>query len=109
MTLPDGLYDLLLTEGLTAKLEPQHSEIQTIADGGSDYLVDALARQLAGILDDVSGDGTDKLRRQLDLVNTLLVTLRQELGAEKLGADPAEIVDRTSRRFWVFCFRWIET
>ena len=96
MTLPDGLYDLLLTEGLTAKVEPQHSEIQTIADGGSDYLVDALARQLAGILDDVSGDGTDKLRRQLDLVNTLLVTLRQELGAEKLGADPAEIVDLVS-------------
>lgn len=96
MTFPDGLYDLLLTEGLAAKLNVQHAEVQVIADGASNFLVDALARQLAGILEEMPGDGNDKTRRQLELVNALLITLRQRLEEEECKTDSAEIIDLIS-------------
>ncbi|MDO8262206.1 MAG: DUF3427 domain-containing protein [Gallionella sp.] len=96
MTLPDGLYDLLLTESLTAKLEPEYMETQALSDNASGPLIEALARQLAGILEDISGDSAAKSLQQLELVNELLIALRQRLNTEKSLPDPAEIIDLIS-------------
>ncbi len=97
MTLPDGLYDLLLTERIAAKLVQDHAEIQVIGDDATEFLVDSLARQLAGILEDISGDANEKLRRQLELVNGLLVTLRQKLESDGNKVASAEIIDLISQ------------
>ncbi|MBN9405328.1 MAG: DUF3427 domain-containing protein [Burkholderiales bacterium] len=82
MTLPDGLYDLLLTEGLArslAGLDPSHADVSALKGGVADFLSEVVTRQLASILDELSGDDADKARRQLELVNGLLVMLRQRL------------------------------
>jgi hypothetical protein len=79
MALPDGLYDLLLTEGLTrslAALDPISADVLALKGGAAEFLADAITRQLATILDDVAGDDADKAKRQLELVNGLLVMLR---------------------------------
>ena len=96
MALPDGLYDLLLTEGLAARLEPEHAETQALTDNACDPLVEALARQLTGILEDISGDSPAKSLQQLALVNGLLISLRQKLGTEGTLTNPTEIIDLVS-------------
>lgn len=99
MALPDGLYDLLLTEGLArslAALDPGSAELLSLKGGAPELLVDVITRQLGAILDDVAGDDTDKPRRQLELVNELLVMLRHRLAAaEGAGATSgsAEVID----------------
>jgi hypothetical protein len=60
MALPDGLYDLLLTEGLTrslAALDPISADVLALKGGAAEFLADVITRQLATILDDVAGDG----------------------------------------------------
>lgn len=69
MALQDGLYDLLVTERLLGRLLPEQSLVETLTTGGVDVLADAVARQLADVLDDMGGEGSDKLLRQLELVN----------------------------------------
>jgi len=96
MALTDGLYDLLLTEGIAAKLVQDHAQVQLIRDAATDFLVDSLARQLTGILEDISGEPNEKLSTQLELVNGLLVTLRQKLETEKTKAGSTEIIDPIS-------------
>lgn len=96
MALPDGLYELLLTESLTAKLEPDYAETQALSGNASGPLIEALARQLAGILEDVPGDSAAKSLQQLELVNDLLIALRQKLGTGKGLTDSAEIIDLVS-------------
>lgn len=99
MALPNGLYDLLLTEGLArslAAVDPNSADVLALKGGATDFLADAITRQLAAILDDVSGDGVDKAKRQLELVNDLLVTLRQRLQpSDGSNGDlpSAEVVD----------------
>ena len=99
MALPDGLYDLLLTEGLArslAAIDPRSADVLALKGGAAEFLADVITRQLATILDDVSGDDTDKAKRQLELVNELLVMLRHRLNANagSNGASaPAEVVD----------------
>jgi superfamily II DNA or RNA helicase/HKD family nuclease len=99
MPLHDGLYDLLLTEGLARSLvalDPDSADVQALRGGAAEFLAEAMTRQLATILDDVGGDGDDKARRQLELVNGLLVTLRQRLTAvqNSIGStSSAEVVD----------------
>jgi hypothetical protein len=56
MALSDGLYDLLLTEGLArslAALEPGSAEVLSLKGGAPELLVDVITRQLGAILDDV--------------------------------------------------------
>lgn len=98
MALPDGLYDLLLTEGLArslADLDPSRTDVSALKGGAAERLTDVITRQLSSILGDVSGDEAEKAKRQLELVNELLVMLRQRLAAS--GADGAlasgEVVD----------------
>jgi superfamily II DNA or RNA helicase/HKD family nuclease len=99
MALPDGLYDLLLTEGLArslAALEPASTDVRSLHGGVAEWLAEAIARQLRVILDDLSGDDAESATRQLELVNHLLFTLRQRLAGGD-GADPSaaesQIVD----------------
>jgi len=98
MALPDGLYDLLLTEGLVrslADLDPSRVDVSALKGGAAEFLADVITRQLSTILDDVSGDEAEKAKRQLELVNGLLVMLRQRLaGSSADGASAAgEVVD----------------
>lgn len=99
MALSDGLYDLLLTEGLArslAALDPGSAEVLSLKGGAPELLVDVITRQLGAILDDVAGDDTDRPRRQLELVNELLVALRHRLAAaEGQGATSGscEVID----------------
>ena len=79
MTLPDGLYDLLVTEGLASRLDLNRSEVFALKGGAAELLADSLSRQLAAILDDVVVDDADKAHPQLELVNALLVSLKQRL------------------------------
>lgn len=86
MSLPDGLYDLLLTEGLArslATLDPSRADVSALKGGAAEFLLDVITRQLGVILDDFSGDDAEKTKRQLDLVNELLVMLRHRLNGHK--------------------------
>lgn len=99
MALPDGLYDLLLTEGLArslAELDPSRADVSALKGGAAEFLTDAITRQLAALLDDVSGDGAEKVKAQLELINGLLVMLRQRLtgGDGAVGTGPsADVID----------------
>ncbi len=99
MALPDGLYDLLLTESLAcslAALDPISADVLALKSGASDFLAEVITRQLGAILDDVAGDDADKPRRQLELVNDLLVMLRQRLSTGSSSAASmasADVVD----------------
>ena len=94
MPLPDGLYDQVLTQTLQALVarstDQSTRSLQALdpADAPA-RLSELLAAQLAQMLDDLHGEGDDKLRQQLELVNFLLVSLRLRLGQ---GADSADIV-----------------
>ena len=93
MALPDGLYDLLLTEGLArslAALGASGVDVAALKGGASEVLADVISRQLASILEDLGGDDSEKPRRQLELVNDLLVMLRRRLtGGHPSIARPA--------------------
>lgn len=93
MPLPDGLYDLLLTDRLLASLPEDRCEIEAVHGEAGAAFADLLGRQLAAILDDIADDSGDKLRRQLELVNTILVALRERLRSDMRDADAAQIVD----------------
>lgn len=93
MTLPAGLYELLLTERSAPRLDGQRADVQPLRDGAASLLTDALARQLGAILEDLHGEGPDKALRQLELVNSLLATLRERLAREAGAAEMADSVD----------------
>ena len=99
MALQDGLYDLLISEGLArslAALEPGSAEVRSLNGGVTERLVDAITRQLGAILDHFGGDDAERAGRQLELVNEILVALRHRLaaghGASATGTA-AEVVD----------------
>jgi HKD family nuclease len=102
MALPDGLYDLLLTEGLAnslADIGADLTDVVALKGGGAELLADLITRQLATILEEVAGDDADKAKRQLELVNELLVTMRRRLqssGGSHIATDTGEVVDRVA-------------
>ena len=99
MALPNGLYDRLLTEGLVrslAELDAAHADVSALKGGAAEFLAELMTRQLSAILNDVAGDGSDKVIRQLELVNGLLLMLRQRLTASDAtvaDAISADVVD----------------
>lgn len=98
MSLRDGLYDTLLTEALErllGDLGPGRVELQPLAGGARDYLVDSLGRQIAALLDEIQGSDEERARRQLELVNALLVWLRGRLApaGSAAGDQEASVVD----------------
>lgn len=93
MRLPDGLYDKLVTESLAQLVatlkEPAHRTLSLIPAGEvSERLTEALAKQLTVLLDELAGEGAEKAKRQLALINALLVYLRQQAGAAAGLLDP---------------------
>ena len=96
MSLPDGLYDLLLTEALTRNLPTGGVSISEVREGAVALLMDAVARQLASILEDLDGEGDAKAEQQLALVNSVLVSVRERLGTAKTPIDDQSAVDLLS-------------
>lgn len=105
MPLPDGLYDQVLTQTLQALVarstDQSTRSLQALdpADAPA-RLSELLAAQLAQMLDDLHGEGDDKLRQQLELVNFLLVSLRLRLGQGVVAdavAEPAQILQAVHR------------
>jgi superfamily II DNA or RNA helicase/HKD family nuclease len=91
MTLPDGLYNLLLTEQLLAGLDLQRADLAAFNGEQFELLLDVLTRQLASTLEDIGGEAPDLALRQVELVNALLALLRQRRQA--LQPNPAETAD----------------
>jgi superfamily II DNA or RNA helicase/HKD family nuclease len=83
MALPDGLYDLLLTERLLSGLDLERAEVAAFTGERTELLLDALVRQLADALGDTTTAEPDLPLRQAELVNALLVLLRQRLQAQR--------------------------
>lgn len=91
MTLPDGLYDLLLTERLLATLDTPSAQLSGFDGSQLDQLLDLVAKQLAGALDDVGREDSSPPLQQVDMVNSLLSWLRQRLKERR--PDTAEAID----------------
>lgn len=93
MELPDGLYDQVLTESLrdaifqTTKEHGRTFKPLSVEDA-PERIVEAIASQLLLILDDLKGEGPEKLRGQLELANALLLHTRQHVKARGDGIDP---------------------
>lgn len=99
--LPDGLYDQLLTEdlasALTQNLQSEHYTLKDLdAKSATRRLADALAEQLAQVLEDISssdpGDSDDnskaaRLQAQLEFANATLIEVRKRLTAQSPDQD----------------------
>ena len=79
MSLSRGLYDLLVTESVAARIEA-HGDAAALDDlGGPEapsLLSDLIGRTLANVLEELQATGTDHLVKQVQLVNALLGQLR---------------------------------
>ena len=94
MELPDGLYDQLLTEALwdsiAGSTDDNGRTLHALKpEDAPERLAELLAQQLTRILDDIEGDGQEKLQRQLDLVNSILINARQRIGT---AVNQAEVL-----------------
>ena len=88
MTLHDGLYDRLLTDDLARRIISSQARLENVREDLTSLLVDALSRQLTAILEDMEGEGPERVQNQLELANGLLIELRRRLS----GAN-ADIID----------------
>lgn len=98
--LPSGFYDLLLTERSRDALDAGASKTRPLDIAESARLAEALQRQLASVLNDIS-DG-ESIQSQLALVNGLLTELRRRLAPETaevldLIADPPSVLTSVLR------------
>ncbi|MDP3878477.1 MAG: DUF3427 domain-containing protein [Methylobacter sp.] len=85
MTFHDGLYDEVLSNALWEQLSKSTSEtdrsLEIISpEDATERLADALARQFTRMLDELEGDGHEKVHQQLELVNSVLTDVRHRLG-----------------------------
>lgn len=92
MELPDGLYDRLLTESLRDALASVAEDRSRTLKGpstedASERLVEVITSQLGRILDDLPGDGQEKIQRQLALANAVLLHARQHLDGHDSRGD----------------------
>lgn len=93
MNLPEGLYDLLLTDSLQARLDEASAQREPLAGNAAEWLGELIGRQMAAVLEELPGDGHDKRMAQLALINELLVSLRTRLAAQSRSADAAALLD----------------
>lgn len=91
MTLPEGLYDLLLTERLRANLDTDRADLATFRGERTELLLDALTRQLSNALAGADDQVSAKALNQVEIVNSLLVLVRQRLQA--LQPETTDAVD----------------
>lgn len=104
--LPDGLYDEVLTEALwnavSRSTDERQRTLETLqADDAAGRLAEVIARQLSRILDDLDGEGQDKLLRQLELANAVLKAARQRLTADAAVdamVSPPQVLHAIHRR-----------
>lgn len=99
MQLPDGLYDKFVTASVAQLIaglrDPSCRTLSALpSEEASERMADALARQLTLLLDELDGDGAEKAKRQLALVNALLVHLRQQAAAGNVDplVEPPQIL-----------------
>ena len=98
MQLPDGLYDKLVTESVAQLIaglrDPSCRTLSALpSEEVSERITDALGRQLTHLLDELDGNGAEKAKRQLALVNALLVHLRQQAaGSVDPLVEPPQIL-----------------
>jgi HKD family nuclease len=99
--IPDGLYDRLMTESLAKAIaalgDPSRQMVTpVIAEEAGERLVESVAKQLTALLDDVKGEGAQRAKRQLEIINSLLIHLRQqdEVGAQVLDSfsEPPQLL-----------------
>jgi superfamily II DNA or RNA helicase/HKD family nuclease len=93
--LPDGLYDLLISDDLHARLDLNRARSRPLDNFEAWRLAEALHRQLVRILDDMAAG--DSIAPQLQLVNSLLVELRKLAGetastTTELVAEPPRVL-----------------
>jgi superfamily II DNA or RNA helicase/HKD family nuclease len=87
MSLPDGLYDLLLTERLASSLDLERADVSAYDSERIELLLDVLTRQLAGLLEDSNSESSELALSQADLVNAMLVLLRQRFESSRPGTS----------------------
>lgn len=99
MQLPDGLYDKFVTASVAQLIaglrDPSCRTLSALpSEEASERIADALARQLTLLLDELDGDGAEKAKRQLALVNALLVHLKQQAAAGSVDplVEPPQIL-----------------
>ena len=98
MQLPDGLYDKLVTESVAQLIaglrDPSCRTLSALpSEEVSERITDALGRQVTHLLDELDGNGAEKAKRQLALVNALLVHLRQQAaGSVDPLVEPPQIL-----------------
>lgn len=93
-----GLYDLILTDALKHKIQAlttHQASLENLDTANShERLAEVVGRQLALILEDLSGQDDQKLLSQLTLVNDLLLDLRQRVSGSaevvELLANPVQ-------------------
>ena len=88
MPLPDGLYDLLLTQSLSQGTgESRRAVADLPATEVAWRLSEVLVRQLTQILDEFSGDPSERQRQQLQFTNALLQYAHSQLSDVDLAPD----------------------
>jgi len=91
VTLPDGRYDLLLTERLISNLDLERADVAALGGERFELPLDVLTRQLSNALEDAEVKGFASAARQVEIVNALLGLLRQRQQAARPGAT--DLVD----------------
>jgi superfamily II DNA or RNA helicase len=104
MQLPDGLYDKLLTESVAQSIASlPNITSRTLAElspeEASERIANVLAKQLTPLLDELKGDGVDKAKRQIALINGVLANLRNQASADSVDllVEPAQILQAIHR------------
>lgn len=99
MSLPEGLYDLMLNEDGRGRLATLPSELSPRLeepDSGEirEQVAEALNRVLSKLLDGVDGEGKEKTLNQIAVVNALLADLRRRF--EDTQLDLSDLVSPPS-------------
>lgn len=101
MTLPEGLYDCLITEALRARLEEATTagakveQRELLGAEAAERLAQEVMRQLSSLLDELRTDGKrETLLQQLAVTNDVLVWLRRYLKDNNptLGEDVDAVI-----------------
>lgn len=74
--LPEGLYDILVTQSVHDRLQARHGTDAPTTHELVELLVDALREQLGHVLDDWEHDKPEAARAKAELINRTLATLR---------------------------------
>src|SRR4051794_5023581 len=96
MTLPGGIYDLLVTDALAKKIDPDQSSFHHLQGDASELLSDLIGRQLSSILAALPSNDADRTNSQLELVNQLLTQVRKTLTGKIDDATADALVDLVS-------------